>query len=102
MNGDNVWSGISEDIYDPDAYVFTGGLPASGKTLYFTSPAGLSPIIDQYVLNNLGLSIVGSGKVDRCRNAIDVYYRICDWYDDYLETQEAKSNREGRCSAVLC
>ena len=48
MNGDNVWSGISEDIYDPDAYVFTGGLPASGKTLYFTSPAGLSPIIDQY------------------------------------------------------
>ena len=50
------------------------------------------PIIDQYVLKNLGLSIVGSGKDARCQNAIDVYYRICDWYDDYLETQEAKAN----------
>ena len=45
--GDNVWSGLSEDINDPNAYVFAGGLPAPGKTLYFTKPAGLSPVIDQ-------------------------------------------------------
>ena len=45
-DGDNVWSGLSEDIDDPNAYVFEGGLPASGKTLYFTKPAGLSPVID--------------------------------------------------------
>ena len=43
----NVWSGLSEDIDDPDAYVFAGGLPAPGKTLYFTKPAGLSPVIDE-------------------------------------------------------
>ena len=43
----NVWSGLSEDVADPDAYVFAGGLPASGKTLYFTTPAGLSPVVDQ-------------------------------------------------------
>ncbi len=46
-DGDNVWSGLSEDIADPDAYVFTGGLPASGNKLFFTSPAGSSPIIDR-------------------------------------------------------
>ncbi len=45
--GDNVWSGLSEDIDDPAAYVFAGGLPAPGNKLFFTSPAGSSPIIDQ-------------------------------------------------------
>ena len=47
LNGDNVWSGLSEDISNSDAYVFEGGLPESGKTLYFTSPAGLSPVINE-------------------------------------------------------
>lgn len=47
--GDNVWSGLSEDIDDPNAYVFEGGLPAPDKTLYFTSPAGLSPVINRDV-----------------------------------------------------
>ena len=45
--GNNVWSGLSEDINDPNAYVFAGGLPVPGKTLYFTKPAGLSPVINQ-------------------------------------------------------
>ena len=48
-DGNNVWSGLSEDIDDPNAYVFAGGLPAPGKTLYFTKPAGLSPVIDRDV-----------------------------------------------------
>ncbi len=48
-DGNNVWSGLSEDIDDPGAYVFAGGLPAPGKTLYFTKPAGLSPVIDRDV-----------------------------------------------------
>ena len=48
--GNNVWSGLSEDIDSDDAYVFAGGLPESGKTLYFTSPAGLSPVINRDVV----------------------------------------------------
>ncbi|MBQ9726543.1 MAG: hypothetical protein IJV65_03450, partial [Kiritimatiellae bacterium] len=50
VEGNNVWSGLSEDIDDPSAYVFAGGLPASDKTLYFTKPAGLSPVIDRDVV----------------------------------------------------
>ena len=46
-DGNNVWSGLSEDIDDPNAYVFVGGLPEPDKTLYFTKPAGLSPVINQ-------------------------------------------------------
>jgi hypothetical protein len=48
-DGNNVWSGLSEDIDNPDAYVFAGGLPAADKTLYFTMPAGLSPVINRDV-----------------------------------------------------
>ena len=48
-DGNNVWSGLSEDVDDPNAYVFEGGLPASDKTLYFTTPAGLSPVINRNV-----------------------------------------------------
>ena len=48
-DGDNVWSGLSDDIDAADAYVFAGGLPAASKTLYFTSPAGLSPVINRDV-----------------------------------------------------
>lgn len=47
--GDNVWSGLSEDIDDPNAYVFEGGLPAPSNTLFFTMPAGLSPVINRDV-----------------------------------------------------
>ena len=31
--GDNVWSGLSEDIDDPNAYVFEGGLPEPDKKI---------------------------------------------------------------------
>ena len=45
--GDNIWNGTSEDILDSNAYVFEGGLPKADKKLYFTQPAGLSPIINE-------------------------------------------------------
>ena len=49
LNGDNVWSGLSDNVDDSGAYVFKGGMPSPGNTLYFTSPAGLSPVIDRDV-----------------------------------------------------
>lgn len=48
-DGNNVWSGLSENIDDADAYIFAGGLPEPDKTLYFTTPAGLSPVINRDV-----------------------------------------------------
>ena len=50
------------------------------------------PIIDQYVLKNLGLTIAGTGKEARLHSTIQTYYELCDWYDSYLETQEAGEN----------
>ena len=63
--GDNVWSGLSEDINDPNAYVFASGLPAPGKTLYFTKPAGLSPVINQdTTMPSLHFTSTASESVD--------------------------------------
>lgn len=45
--GDNVWSGLSENISESNAYIFEGGLPNVDKKLYFTTPAGLSPVINE-------------------------------------------------------
>ena len=72
--GDNVWSGLSEDIDDPDAYVFAGGLPASDKTLYFTTPAGLSPVVNR----DLAMPSLWfwTGKKDKDGNRVaDTSYR---------------------------
>lgn len=44
--GDNVWSGLSENISESNAYIFEGGLPNVDKKLYFNRPAGLSPVIN--------------------------------------------------------
>ena len=50
------------------------------------------PIIDQYVLRNLGFVIAGNGKAARLDSTIQTFYALCDWYDDYLETDEARDN----------
>lgn len=67
-SGDNVWSGLSEDIDDPAAYVFAGGRPTPDKTLYFTKPAGLSPVIDRDVV--MPSLRFWNGKKDDKGNAI--------------------------------
>jgi hypothetical protein len=47
VNGNNVWSGLSENVSDSNAYVYDVGLPEAEKTLYFTMPAESSPIINE-------------------------------------------------------
>ena len=49
LGGDNVWSGLSDNIDDSDAYVYRGGMPSTANRLFFASPAGLSPVIDRDV-----------------------------------------------------
>lgn len=65
--GDNVWSGLSENISESNAYIFEGGLPNVDKKLYFTTPAGLSPVINEdkempslYFTPNAGTSVDGA------------------------------------------
>ena len=82
---------IYEDVIE-EILKTTGMVESSLASKLIATVNDSCPIIDKYVLKNLGMSISGSGKVARCSNAIDVYYRVCDWYDDYLETAEGKAN----------
>ena len=51
-----------------------------------------SPIIDQYVLQNLGIAISGPGKDTRLRTAISAYHSLRAWYESYIHTDEARKN----------
>ena len=76
--GDNVWSGLSEDIDDPNAYVFAGGRPAPDKMLYFTTPAGLSPVINQdTVMPSLRFT---NGKTETVDTAYFGGYHSCGYH----------------------
>lgn len=44
--GDNVWANTSSDVEDPASYVYAWGKPATGKVLWFETPAVVSPVID--------------------------------------------------------
>lgn len=73
-------------------YDSTGFVESSFASKMLATLDDQCPIIDQYVLKNLGLAITGTGKAARLENTVQTFYTLCDWYDDYLETKEAKDN----------
>lgn len=48
------------------------------------------PIWDKFVLENIGLVAPAYGTRDRMNKIIDVYSKIVDWYEKYLNTDDAK------------
>ena len=50
------------------------------------------PIWDQYVLQNLGLELIGKSQEEKLQNAVALYDRIVKWYKEYLTTSEAREN----------
>ena len=49
-------------------------------------------IWDQYVLQNLGLELMGKTQEEKLQNAVTLYDQIVTWYSDYLTTDEAREN----------
>ena len=62
----------------------------SSKMLATIDPS--KPIWDQYVLKNLGLQLKGKDAESKLKNAIDLYSKIEDWYNSYLNSSEGKEN----------
>ena len=52
------------------------------------------PIWDSYILKNLGLKLKGRTKEERFSLAVVLYDSICNWYTDFLKTDEAKEMLE--------
>ena len=82
-----LYEDVLKELYDS-----TGFVESSFTSKMLATLDDQCPIIDQYVLKNLGLAITGNGKESRMESTIQTYYALCDWYDDYLETGEAREN----------
>ena len=50
------------------------------------------PIWGQYVLQNLGLELMGKTQEEKLQNAVILYDQIVNWYTDYLTADEAREN----------
>lgn len=70
----------------------TGNVEASFSSKMLATIDPSKPIWDQYVLQNLGLQLDGKTQEEKVRNAVALYTRIEQWYADYLQTDEAKTN----------
>ena len=75
-----------------ELYSATGNVEASFSSKMIATIDQDKPIWDQYVLHNLGLKLVGMTSQERVKNAITIYNQIEDWFNDYLQTDEACEN----------
>ncbi|QUC66118.1 hypothetical protein [Aristaeella hokkaidonensis] len=73
-------------------YAETGNVEASFTSKMIATIDPDKPIWDQYVLHNLGLELKGKTSQERIKNAVVIYYRIENWFDNYLQTDEAYEN----------
>jgi len=61
----------------------------SSKLLAMINPE--MPIWDIHVLNNIGLEKPSYYSRERLSETIHLYSKICEWYKDFLKTDEAKN-----------
>lgn len=71
-------------------YQQTGCIHASFSSKLLATVRTDMPIWDQFVLKNLGLRAPYSYEKDRLRKTVQLYQRICDWY----QTSEAAEKLE--------
>lgn len=70
-------------------YNTTGKIEASYSSKMLATLNPNKPIWDQYVLQNAGIAPPSQGK-DRFNSAVNVYYQLCEWYDKFLATDNAR------------
>ena len=72
-------------------YEKTGRIEASFSSKLLAALDPNKPIWDQYILRNLGIELNHSpNKEERIKDIVEKYDQICNWYDDFLKTDESK------------
>ena len=71
-------------------YKTTGNLEPSFSSKMLATIFPEKPIWDRYVVQNLGMELVGTIKQEKLQNAIALYADIEKWYEDFLKTDKAK------------
>lgn len=75
-----------------ELYHCTGNIEASFSSKMLATIDASKPIWDQYVLQNLGLALTGKTKEEKLQNAVLLYDKIIEWYEEYFKTEEAHEN----------
>lgn len=75
-----------------ELFRLTGNVEASFSSKMLATIDPSKPIWDQYVLQNLGLELIGKSQEEKLQNAVALYDRIVKWYKEYLTTSEAREN----------
>ena len=75
-----------------ELYRLTGNVEASFSSKMLATIDASKPIWDQYVLQNLGLALTGKTKEEKLQNAVLLYDKIIEWYEEYFKTEEAHEN----------
>ena len=71
-------------------YEKTGNIEPSFASKMLATIIPEKPIWDHYVIQNLNLKLVGATKREKLENAMAIYSDIEKWYEDFLQTDEAK------------
>lgn len=71
-------------------YEHTGNIEPSFSSKMLATIFPEKPIWDRYVVQNLGLQLVGATKDDKLQNAIILYDEMEKWYADFLKTEKGK------------
>lgn len=75
---------ILEELYEK-----TGNIEASFASKMLASIKLEMPIWDKYVVQNLGLKIPSQADSERLQKTKALYDCICQWYDEFLRTENA-------------
>ena len=60
----------------------------SSKLLATLNPN--KPVWDKFVLENLGIKKIYSGDSNREQKTIEAYNQICQWYENFMKSDNAK------------
>ena len=70
-------------------YEHTGNIEPSFSSKMLATICPDKPIWDKYVLQNLGLELLGDSKQEKLENAVHLYTYILEWYEKFMVTEEA-------------
>ncbi len=68
----------------------TGSIEAVYSSKMLTTLNPNKPILDNFILQRLGMQLIGKNKYEQLQNSIALYDEIEKWYDEYLCTEDAK------------
>lgn len=80
---------VSFSLILEELFMKTGNVEASFASKMLATINPNMPIWDKYVVQNLGLKVPLMSDPNRIKKTMDLYDNICEWYQEFLQTDNA-------------